>query len=413
MTRETHLTDDQPRSVLAKLLRPKVAIPLFLVFLILISPWLSRGWFLRGVPDPPEPFDATPLLEYTVPDDENAFTDYRLAMSLYIPPSRDVSNLRDQVALDGWHLANDDVRQFLHDNEDALFIWKKGTEKDRALYIPINELDEIMMQELAQDMQEFHLTAMLLCRQLEAESEPREAWQWYRAAIRAGRHLGTKGAIYERMVGASLFESTVVQITEWAADPRLTSADLRLALEQLRQDWKLTEQTSTVMQIEYLMFSRSLKEHPELLAEDYGSQPEVAPKYWYFVGEPELSERLMRFYFHNQIQFCDLPSYQRPRFVPRLGVFDDPTGFTINDIEWSQAEYRSAYERSLLAGWLFGEIEQLYVNLDREEAKYYTALEMLAGEAFRRDHGRPPNTRNELVPEYLDASLIDHDDSKP
>ncbi|HUG20771.1 MAG TPA: hypothetical protein VMM56_17410, partial [Planctomycetaceae bacterium] len=60
------LPPERKPSILVTLLRPKVAIPLSLLVLLLLSPLIIRGWFLRDVPDIPEPFDPEPLLSLEV-----------------------------------------------------------------------------------------------------------------------------------------------------------------------------------------------------------------------------------------------------------------------------------------------------------------------------------------------------------
>jgi hypothetical protein len=407
-------TTEEKKPLAAKLLRPKVAIPLLIVFLLLISPFLIRGWFLRGVPNPPEPFDAQPLLEYSVPDDENAFTDYRQAVSLYVPPSQDVSDLRERIYEQGWHLADDDVRQFLHDNEDALRAWKRGTEKEKALYIPAGEYHLAVLLDVVQEMRELHRTAMLLGKQLEAEGEPREAWEWYRAAIRASRHVGTHGCFIERLVGIALFQDTARHLETWAAHPKLTDDDLRKAVEQLQSDWQLTEKPSTSLQIEYLSLNRAIKDFTETGLVPMGESLPGSPRLLYIAGEPELSQRVMRVYFGNQLAFCDFPRHERPNTVGMMEVYDEPRGFDLGDDDhWDAAGFEAAFERAILSRLLLPATTHVQNALDREEAKYRTLLVTLAGQAFRRRHGRFPHTFAELAPEYLDAIPIDHFDGKP
>lgn len=415
MTNDSPTADPQKNSLAARLLRPKVAIPLLIVFLILISPFLIRGWFLRGVPNAPEPFDAEPLLEYSVPDAENAFNDYRMAKSLYIQPTLEISELRDRINEEGWHLANDDIRQFLHDNEDALLAWKSGSEKDQALYIAAKDYSISVLLDVVQEMRELHRTAMLLCKQLEAEGKPQAAWEWYRAAIRASRHSGTHGCFIERLVGMALFQDTADHLEQWAADPELTADDLKQALAELQSDWQLSEKLSASMQIEYLSLTHTLENFEEELGTGFGAgSPTLNPNLMYFIGEPELSQRMMRVYFHNQLEFCDRPYFERPDTVGFMEVFDDPQGFQLSeDDAWNAADFEIAMNRAILARLLLPATSSVSRAFDREEARYRTLLVVLAGQAFRRDHGRFPNTLDELVPAYLDKIPIDNYDGLP
>ena len=407
---------DTKKSLAARLLRPKVAIPLFLVFLILVSPLVIRGWFLRGVPNAPEPFDAQPLLDYSVPDDENAFNDYRMATSLYIQPTPELSQLRDRISEQGWQLANDEVRQFLHDNEDALLAWKEGTQKDLALYIPAEDYEITTLLEVVQNMRELHRTAILICKQLEAEGHyPQEAWYWYRAAVRASRHTGTHGCFIERLVGMALFQETASHLESWAAHPELSGDDLRKAIDQLQTDWQLTEKPSTALQIEYLTLEHTLENISGELASELGANsPMLNPKLMYFIGEPELSRRVARVYFRNQLEFCDLHLYQRPSTVGLMDLYDDPRAFKLSDGDtWDAEKFEAALSRATLARWLLPATASVTHAFDREAARYRTLLVTLAGQAFRRDHGHFPKTLGELVPDYLDEIPLDNFDGKP
>jgi hypothetical protein len=130
-------------------------------------------------------------------------------------------------------------------------------------------------------------------------------------------------------------------------------------------------------------------------------------------AEPELSQRLTRIYFRNQLAYCDLPFYERPGTAGALEMFDDPRGFDLgNGNVWNATDFDSAYRRAILAPLLLP-ISEVHPALDREEARYRTLCVVLAGQAFQRDHGRFPNTLDELVPEYLDEIPIDNYDGKP
>jgi hypothetical protein len=134
----------------------------------------------------------------------------------------------------------------------------------------------------------------------------------------------------------------------------------------------------------------------------------------YFVGEPELSHRMIRVYFRNQLEFCDRPHFERPDTVGTIEVFDDPQGFQLGeDDTWNAAEFEAAMNRAMLAQLLLPATAAVNRAFDREDARYRTLLVVLAGQAFRRDHDRFPSTLDELVPDYLDEIPIDNYDGLP
>lgn len=414
MPKDAHTTDEK-KSFAARLLRPKAMLLGFVLLLVVISPLLIRGWYLSHVPDFPEPFDPVPLLEYTVPDAENAFTDYRMAVSLFVQPSPEVSELREQIYEQGWQLANDDIRQFLHDNEDALLAWKAGTEKDKALYIPAKDYTISTLLEVTQELRQFQRVAILRCKKLESEGKPQEAWEWYRASIRASRHSGIQGCYIERLVGMALFHETAKYLESWAANSRLTSKDLKRAVAQLQSDWKLTEKPSRVLQVEYLTSKHTMENVSEELKSELGmSSRMLSDEMMFLFGEPELSLRVMRLFYYNQLAFCDLPLYQRPPTVGLMDLYDDPKAFTqIGNESWNSEEFHSFLDRAKLAQLLLPASSSMAHAFDREEARYRTLMVTLAGHAFRRDHGRFPKTLDELAPNYLDEIPVDPFDGKP
>jgi len=377
------------------------ALVLLVFVFFLLSPVIYRGWKLRGVPDFPEPFDREPLLNYSVPASDNAFTDYRKAISLYTQPTDEVEELRDRIYEEGWHLANDEVRQFLHDNEAALQAWRTGTEKDLALFIPAKDYHLEIDLDPVQEMREFYRTVVLLCHQLEAEGKPDEAWEWYRASFRASRHVGAHGGIIERIIGAAFFAVSAHNLEGWSMDPRLNPDDLQESIEDLQSACELTEQASTTLQIEYLSFHQTLDNFMQGLSPNEEWIP-VPPALMYFTGEPELSQRLSRICFHNQLMFCDEDRNKRPEKRPRYTAYDDPRGFNLGEYHWDAQEFESALDRSILAKLLLPATSQFLNATDREAIRYRCLLVALASQSYFRDHGEFPADANELVPEYLD-----------
>ena len=97
----------------------------------------------RPIPDVGEPFDVKALLSATMPYRNNAITAYRHAAVVLEFPfdsleskkdalvrrrPQEFLEKRDDTLANGWSRANDDVRCWLRAGEDALEIWKRGTE---------------------------------------------------------------------------------------------------------------------------------------------------------------------------------------------------------------------------------------------------------------------------------------------
>lgn len=113
-------------------LRPIVAIPLMLFVLLLLSPFLVRGWYLSKVPDIADPFDVEAFLSETVDDKDNAFVDYNAAQALLVSDSILTDEERQELD-SGWERASPPVRAWVDANLPALNRWRTGTEKTDAI----------------------------------------------------------------------------------------------------------------------------------------------------------------------------------------------------------------------------------------------------------------------------------------
>lgn len=82
-------------------LRPIVALPLALFVLLLLSPFLVRGWYLAKVPDIADPFDVEAFLSETVDDKDNAFVDYHAARALFVSDNSLTDDERQELEA-GW-----------------------------------------------------------------------------------------------------------------------------------------------------------------------------------------------------------------------------------------------------------------------------------------------------------------------
>ena len=79
MSDPTHIGEDQRppleasrQSRLAWWLHPKVALPLSLLAVILLSPFLYRGYRISSVPDIGDPFDVAAFEAVEIPESDNA-----------------------------------------------------------------------------------------------------------------------------------------------------------------------------------------------------------------------------------------------------------------------------------------------------------------------------------------------------
>ena len=66
------------------LFKPKVGIPLAILLMLAAIPLAIRNWRISNIPQIDEPFDVEAFCSVTIPDEENAFVEYREAFALFV-----------------------------------------------------------------------------------------------------------------------------------------------------------------------------------------------------------------------------------------------------------------------------------------------------------------------------------------
>ncbi len=153
---------------------------------------------LIGLPDIGDPFDVSAFQTFTIPDDRNAYSDYRRASSLFKPWALYAATAGSRVNLAArWSQAGPEVKRWAEDNREALAVYRQGTELPDAL-------DEIPRFEgMHVERWDMHLTlgslvrlALLEGSRLEELGDMEGAWGWYRAVLRSIHHVGLHGTVF-------------------------------------------------------------------------------------------------------------------------------------------------------------------------------------------------------------------------
>jgi hypothetical protein len=269
----------------------------------------------------------------------------------------------------------------------------------------------------------YHL-ALLEASRLEDEGDLAGAWDWYRAAIRATYHMGRREAMHWRRAAIRFRGDLGKRLAAWAADPRTTPAMLRKALDDTLACESLMPLETDALRADYLFLKHLLEKQRgagrSMLAMrmwnvspgltryllDTRGIASIADAWRSWRREPERSRLVLRLVFANWLAYYDLPPDRRPAPDPDVsGAFD----FYAFGPE-APAAARALSPRAL-DRWLATTTDAQMLLRDRdprtvrigERAAFRELVVLLASQLYRRDHGRGPDSEQDLVGSYLKA----------
>ena len=409
--------NDAPKPLLLlRLLRPAVTIPAVVVSLIAVAPIIYRSSQFSGIPPIDPIVDPEVDGRVTLSDNENAFTFYKLAVSL-LPTASGAIDIRSGIAaIDSdqqWDDVPEDVRDHLDRCQAALTEWKLGTGLDDAHYLDVADFSYSTQLPLTQDLRTFsHLAALQALRALD-QGDADESWVWLRAYLKSSRHAGAHGVAIERLVGTALHAGAARSIVYWARRPEVTSEQLQRALKEIREIDRLTPKASVTLKAEAIVASNVLDNSRDtgMLIRNRRIRAGLIPAYLFIKGDPQLSRELIRHVFANYLSQCDKSPCDRVNAARLIGLYR-PTGKESPPLMDPDKLYE-AVMNSLIAFHLVPSFSQLVLVFDIERSRQ-DALELcLLVEMYRRKHGDYPETLQSLVPEFIADVPVDWMGSSP
>lgn len=323
------------------LLRPKVAIPLGLFVLLLLSPVLYRGWNLGHVPDLGDPFPAELLKNPTLSDEDNAWVNYQRAKELWVLPSIEEdeneffalfsASSDAAVWITLWNSLPSEydvpaagpvskdpqlLKHYFNQNQTAVEEWKTGTvkssyfEKQHSVQpwqsIRWDDVDDEDYYPLP-----LHELGILKAGQLASQGKHTESLDWMLAVYRYSRHLtqsgGTKNWERAIAIGKDLFAA----LDELLDHEAFTHDDLIAFLHELERSYDLTGTIEQALTDDYLKLKQQVlgayekgSSFREEFAEDpfyeAGSSVSEQGRFQLYVeGEPQLSLRFLQHHFES------------------------------------------------------------------------------------------------------------------
>lgn len=390
---------------LRRLKRVLGVVAFVLVATAAAAPFLYRHAQLVGLPDIGDPFDAGKFGTVIAGDDANAMLYYQAA----VPPEQPDSDAVDseghavdelQRAFDkGWTHATPGIRAWLDSSRPALTLMKQGAKLDEAWTVQPKEQSYETFVSIGQHWPLSKL-ARLEAERLRSTGSPAEAWEWLRVAFRHSRHIGMHGAAIDRLMAASFHAEVSKSIPPWAADSAVDSELLRTALANIVEDYGLTKPVSTNLRSEYFLQMDTLERYPPASSFD-PFKDECQPLLSFFRNEPEVGKRVIRLTYENWLSQCDLPKHmQSPqRIVPPYLFEARIAGEDRESVPVTEIERFCA--RSPVAMRAVGRGVPLGQGILREQTRQKQLEVVLSVQLFFREHGRLPDTPEQILNEYL------------
>jgi hypothetical protein len=397
----------------------RLALALAAVAIAGTSAFLAwRMTTLSGLPDIGDPFDVAAFDDIPVADDENAFVLYREAVGKIGEEPEDMSY--------DWATAGPVEKGWLERNREALEIWRRGTERPKALYVPMRSQTVMTRLVVIGEIRKFTRLTKLEGGRLEAEGDLEGAWRWYRAVFRSSRHVAHRSLAIPRLVSIQMHDQACQAMTRWSKDPQVTPAMLRQALDAAIEDYKATGPLSDNLKVEYLAFLKSYKD-PDLFWKCLNDEGSIVPgnRPWFardarvfsvsksLLKEPERSRRVTRLVFANLLTACDQPPDRRTvacslpasfgvgsKSLVDLYVVDGSATSSARSLppdkilEWFQT---TLFTKSLTPVF----VNNIVKAADSERVAQANLLIALANRLYEIERGKPLETVEELVGPYL------------
>jgi hypothetical protein len=397
---------------------------LLIAFGIMLLPFGIRALMLAGVPVMDEPFDVKEFVKWDVPAEEDAFTDYRLAVGLH---ERIVADLRaqsrtapdnyDVVNEQGWAAADEPLKQWLELHREALEVWKRGTTKQKGMSLALDKLTYNSVLTAVQEQRTFTRLAVLAQARSIHEGRLEEAWEWARAANRCGGHTTHRGSLVQGLIGSAIHAVSTDGMARWAEQPGVTSEQLKAALAETKSDYTLYERESNLLKTEYLAGRNTLRSPNWSHLLDLRNSPNhgsgivaaaIRMQFW-VRGEPELAVRILRQVLANQLPEVDKPLASRRMLVGsgRAMLFDPDPAVSRAPGQLDADGINRIINRSTVIRQIMPAMKRFDSMMLRQAARQAAIESLLAAQAYRRDHGEFPETLSKLVPGYLEVVPLD------
>ena len=355
---------------------------------------------------------------YAAEDETNASTIYRRASSLLAQLPQDFPNRTSSVINNGWQVENEDLKELLTKNHEAIGEFKRATRLSYCQFTSGAPMKKDASTELPQHADEVNVARLVLLegRQWEKENRPDLALENYLSVLRFANHLGQQKdfILLSKLLEIIVRRLAFAPLEQHINREQLTTQDCRHLLDSLvslrRQDAGLEgafeeekeAAKNTIRTIKkkewYNAFYNYEKMYNEFdrLEDEYLSYLVTA----YRENKPEAYEERVR-RFREQLEIDTKPFNMAWKGLQaRLGL---PEG-----IDYPTLTARQVF--AIVAPRSTKVITRYYASLSEFDALITAAAVRL----YELENGQIPDTLQAVVPTYLSKLPEDpFDDFKP
>jgi hypothetical protein len=382
--------------------RWRIVLALFYMLVIAVAGLLVwRALSLKDLPVVGEPFDTATFGTVHLPDDRNAFVLYRQATDRLVQlPDKKRSGLTYD-----WKRTDREVREWVEKNRQAIDLFVAGSARPEALYHQPKDITILIRLPVVQSLRVLTQLALMEAARRENDGDVGGAWEMYRAVLRGSRHAGRRSMAIQRLVGTAMLRMGSNRLIQWANNPKVSSALLHRALDDVASCQAMTAPSSDTLKVEYLMDRHAVAHYDSLGENDrrsdrvwYHHLPSYHEAAMFLKREPERSLRVMDLVFANWLIVCDRPAGARPRVAKTsFPLYELDPALPVGARTVSPEVLSSWVKSAQLAEQVLPRGPSILAVLDSEEALFRTLEVHLAEQCYEREHGELPNSPEALA----------------
>jgi hypothetical protein len=401
---------------------------------------LSRASRLIGLPDIGDPFDVAAFEAFRIPEDEDAAVLIRQAAAMTTRTPVLSGRFRTKPAPVPWSKVDPALQKWLEENRAALGVFRQATLRPDCL---LNRTGRDGDNPHDLKIGAFCYLAMLEASRLEDQGDMEAAWGWYQAVLRLRVLIMRRGSVFQRMGIDAASEELPTRLETWAANRKTAAMLSRRALDEILAQAPKLEWDANSLKQDYLNAMAEL-DRPDGNLEaasaaldlmDYFPKGGWVPPHlarrifvaWrFFVNEPEASRRVLRLAYANWLAHDQDVDANRGKPSVLATYRFRPGAFRTTSIPFftpgpdalagaraiSPEELARKLTTARDAKWLLDQWPWWSLRMAEKRAHAHLVV-LLAEELYRRDHGKPPASDQDLVGPYLKRLPDDGSDDLP